>query len=94
MSNKPLFSAISTRAPTQRQEASTNALEKLLRDTFHLYESDEGMKKREGVLAGLNTIVKAWVLSVAEQKVLATSDTRLHCIFLKYETITQEAKIK
>ncbi len=70
----PLFQPINADHPTPQQLACSAALEDMLRNVFHLYESEEEMQKREEVLANLSATVKSWIQSIAADGQPITSD--------------------
>ena len=66
---KPMFPPINSEEPNSRQRACSKALENLLRFDFNLYESEDDMQKREEVLGDLSSIVRHWILSLAQKRV-------------------------
>jgi len=62
---------VSLDGPTPADMESTAALEALLRDEFHLFESEEERQHREEVLGRLDQLAKEWVRTISINKGLS-----------------------
>ncbi len=62
---------ISLEGPTPADTDSNQQLKILLKDHFHLFESEDESQKREEVLGRLHQIANEWVKEVSIQKASA-----------------------
>jgi len=78
---------VSLDGPTPADMESTAALEALLRDEFHLFESEEERQHREEVLGRLDQLAKEWVRTISINKVPhLPSSSSSFCRFLLRDT--------